>query len=303
MAHKTYFALLNLDYPPDHSIQLGQIITSPSEPWKRLSEPLPISEKDIQCTRKTDWGTELHRERERRAGIWASFVGMILGIGGDAVVTWSHEKSEIFQFDELETTFFEPDLEYVQQSVLGSGRENVAEWIKQNHRRSVYMVTGLKVARGAKHLRAEAKGVDFDLKPGVDATPFSGVPISAGPMVGGGRKKGESLWFSGSDDFVFAYRLRRIIIKRQAVSKSKEFFKGATVAHEDDDAAIKSGEAVALPRTSSTDEMEIHSVEQSRTDYGSGGYHLDGFKSSKVRDDEDEEECLLQVCVKTLREH
>jgi len=289
MAQKTYFALSSFDHPPDHTIQLGQLITQPSTPWARLASPLPISESAIASTVKQDWGTELRRDREQRVGIWAQFAAMILGVGADAVVSWSQQHTDVFQFEELETQFFEPELEYVQASVAG-----VAKWVKANPRKSVYMVTGVKIARGAQHLTAHAKGIDFDFKPGVDAMPFVGVPISGGPLVGAGRKRGEMTWFSDSSDFVFAYRLRRIIIKRQGVGKSKEFIKGATVMDADGNLAPVSGMSPLKPRDLNED-MEIVSVENSQHDYGSNGYQLDGYSSQPARDELDDEECILQI--------
>jgi hypothetical protein len=296
--HKTYFALTNFDYPPDSLIRLGQIITSPSTPWKSLADPLPIPKSAIQASIKTDWGTEVYREHDQRMGIWAQFAAMICGVGGDAVVGWSRKNEEMFQFKELATTFFEPDPEYVEASVVGEERQQVAEWVRQNPRKSLYMIAGVKVARGAQHLQARVRGVDFEVKPGVDATPFTGVPVGGGVLAGMGREKGERTWFSGSSDFVYAYRLRRIIVKRQAVSKTREYVRGATVAHEDDDNA--SGEHLEMPTlqgqdASSMEAVEIQSIEQSGRDYGSGGYELEDFLPFKVIDEQDEEACLLQV--------
>jgi hypothetical protein len=296
MAHKTYFAMPSLDYPPDYAIRIGQVITSPSEPWKPLAPPLPIPESFLQRTLKKDWGSEVFREREQRLGVWAQFAAMICGVGADAVVAWSRKNVEAFQFDELETTFFEPDLEYVQASVVGPERGSVADWVKDNRGKSVYMVTGVKVARGAQHLRVNSRGVDVDLKPGVDATPFIGLPLSGGPQVGAGRSKGNVTWFSDSSDFVFAYRLRRIIIKRRAVSKSEDYIKRATVAFEGRETSDAREDAMSVPtEVDSTTESDIQSIDHSRNDYGSGGYHLNGFVGVEVRDEHDGEECLLQV--------
>jgi hypothetical protein len=295
MAQKTYFAVPNLDHPPNHLITLGQIITSPSQPWLRLAPPLPIAPNSIAMTVKADWGTQLHRSREHRVGIWAQFAAMILGVGADAEVAFLKKESEIFQFDELQTSFFEPDDAYVEASVVV--KEEVAEWVKKNPRKSVYMVTGIKVASGAAHLCARAKGVDVELRPGVDATPFSGVPVSGGVLAGVGREKGENTWFSGSSDFVFAYRLRRIIVKRQAVSKNRDYVKGATVAH-DEGKGSSAAVVHEMPTTRDEDAMEevdIESVEQSHDDFGSGGYPVDQFESRMVRDEQDDEDCLLQM--------
>ena len=295
MSQKTYFALHSLDHPPDHLISLGQIITTPAHPWKRLASPLPIPKEAIATTIKNDWGTEVLRNREHRIGIWAQFAALILGIGADAVVSFSKRDSELFQFDELETSFFEPDVTYVERSVVRN--EAVAEWVKKNPRKSVYMVTGLKIARGAAHLRAKKKTIDTEVKPVVDTAPFSGVPVETGVLAGLGRGEKNRLWFSGGSDFVFAYRLRRIIIKRQAVSKSKDYVKGATVAHDEGEVS-----STTVPYDMSTpvnaimtENMDIESVEQSQEDYGSGGYPVDGFDTTVVRDDQDGEECLLQV--------
>lgn len=299
MAQKTYFAMPSHDYEPDRSIRLGQIITSPTEPWNRLADPLPVPRELVQTSRKEDWGTEVHKLREHRIGIWAQFAAMILGVGADLVVEWSKNNADVFQFSELVTTFFEPDADFVKRSVLGEGCERVTEWAKKKRGKPLYMVTGIKVARGAQHMRSRIKGVDVEFKPGVEATPFIGVPISGGLLVGGGKSKGEAVWYSDSSDFVFAYRLRRIIIKKQTVATNKSFVKGATVAHLDHDveetvAEGKRAEKRVKLENDVDEEVEIQSVEHSRSDFGSGGYHLDGFFSVKVIDEEDDQGCLLQ---------
>ncbi|KAF2728899.1 hypothetical protein EJ04DRAFT_397805, partial [Polyplosphaeria fusca] len=142
MAHKTYFAVPNFDYPPYADIELGQIITSPGEPWRRLSAPLDIPEKALRRMRKFDWGTEMSREREQRVGIWAQFAAMIVGVGADAVFAWTQKNAEVLQCDELETTFFDPDAEYVTASIMGEERAEVAQWLRANGGKSVYMITG-----------------------------------------------------------------------------------------------------------------------------------------------------------------
>lgn len=119
-AQKTYFVLPNFDYPPGRLIQLGQIITSPSKPWERLSEALPVPKETVQTSLKTDWGTEIYRAKEQRVGIWAQFAALMLGIGGDAIVAWSQKNAETFQFDELETSFFEPEKGYVEVGIIFS---------------------------------------------------------------------------------------------------------------------------------------------------------------------------------------
>ena len=233
---------------------------------------------------------------EQRIGVWAQFAAMILGIGADAIVSWSRDKAEVFQFDELETAFFNPGPEYVQDSVVGPERTAVSEWVKKNRGKPVYMITGVKIARGAQHLRSRMRGVDFEFKPGVDATPFVGVPVSGGPLVGAARTKGDATWFSNSSDFVFAYRLRRIIIKRQLVTKEKDYVKGAVVLHQGHEKDDSTTHGIPVPRKiENDDDMLIQSVDHSRNDYGSSGYHLDGFHSVEVRDEHDDEDCLLQI--------
>lgn len=159
MSKKSYFALHSLDHPPNHLISLGQVITTPSRPWTRLTPPLSIPSEAIVSTTKNDWGTEVLRDRERRIGIWAQFAALILGVGADAVVSFSKRGMELFQFDELETSFFELDVEHVERRVVNN--EVVAEW--------------------------------------VNTAPFTGVPVKVEILAGSRGGTGEKTWFSGHD--------------------------------------------------------------------------------------------------------
>ncbi|KAF1833956.1 hypothetical protein BDW02DRAFT_598570 [Decorospora gaudefroyi] len=225
----TYFEMPNFNTPPDSLVRLGQIIHDYKDPTDVVCPPpadlprqhLPKVYTNIQ----KEWQSTKKRLRSYSVGVWAHFLASVLGVGGDVSLLLEREKGEILKFDQLETHLIEPDLEYVRAAMASSE----AVRFYQNHPHSpAFMVTGIKIARGAaiEHLRSVKYGVEGSV--GADLTAITGAPITLGPQGSLLQNNTTSLSFSGSSDFVFAYRLRRITKGRSlAVSGSKNYIKGA----------------------------------------------------------------------------
>jgi hypothetical protein len=144
-------------------------------------------------------------------------------------------------------------------------------------------------------LSRKVNELKMDVKVELDPGMFSGAPgilPSGGPQAGIERKREESTSYKGSTDFVFAYRLRRIIVKRR-IAVSKAFVHGATVVHLEPN----STESVTPPPDAEQEkeDVEILSVGLAAKDYGSGAYDIEGFTSVMARDEDDDETCLVQV--------
>lgn len=105
--------------------------------------------------------------------------------------------------------------------------------------------------------------------------------------------------FTGSSDFVYAFRVRRIIVKWKTLElRDKLYVKGASVLHaeetDQDDAPANSTVKTSIPV-----EREISSVLLDDEDFGSDEYPPAGFMSLAVKDDEDQEICSLVIQNKT----
>ena len=115
--------------------------------------------------------------------------------------------------------------------------------VLDNYRMPIYMITGVKIARGATVNMIKEHEVGGKMHLGVHGAP-AGVPGAVGPKVAISSKKTEGPSFRDSSDFVFAYRLREIFYQKGQV-KHKEYNKGAlyTSSGEEEELPMKPGEA------------------------------------------------------------
>ena len=222
---KTYFLAPNFDYPPSSNISLGRIWTDPSDPGTCINPdgPLPFpSNMQVQHGHKTDWRNKTGGQHKGVIGIWARFL-QVVGIDAEASVTWQNSNGDTYEFKRLDTEFIDPTTEFYTQSVLAP---SVAEYIiETKFKKSIYMITGVKIARGADVEQARSKEAGTHLKAGVDGT-TAGSPVAVGPEVTISSSNSETTSSKGSSDFVFAYRLREIYYSKGKV-KHREHNKGA----------------------------------------------------------------------------
>lgn len=163
---------------------------------------------------------------------------------------------------------------YLEQTVLGD--PSVLAYLRASRlgRNSIYMITGVKIVRGAQVKETIERGFGGDTEVGVDAT-MVGVPVSVGPKLEASKENKREISFSGSSDFVFAYRLRKIRYREGKPLKQDEYVNGALLGRDEE-----LGLGDAFP------EFDIDMVEEDlSTDEGS--------RVDAVVDDDDEE-C---VCV------
>ena len=107
----------------------------------------------------------------------------------------------------METHFFEPDNEYINALVHDT---DVNQILSESKLRSVYVITGIKIARGASCARGASSANDTALQLLVDTTTFTGAPVSTGLQFGVRISKKETETWGSSSDFVWAVRYRRI---------------------------------------------------------------------------------------------
>lgn len=210
---KTYFLPPTWDYPPSGPIKLGAIIITPSRANipLNLSSIIPIPPASlIAATSKHNW--EWHREktREGKVGIWTRFLQVVLGIEADVGMNWNIVNDEVYKFERMESQSFTPEEAYVTEALKAPSIMRFLE--KSSFKKPVYMVTGIRVAYGAKVKSVFKRGYGGQAKIGVDGT-GSGVPVSIGPELEVQNSNKTGTEFDGGSDFVFAFQLTRISFK------------------------------------------------------------------------------------------
>lgn len=112
------------------------------------------------------------------------------------------------------TETFTPTQDFVQACIDTS--EAARDYVKHSRfRKHLYMVTSVKVAKGAsvKTLVTKCRGTEAGVV--VDGTLVGGAPVSVGPSFGSGWGRSEGGSFEdASSDFVFAFGLHRVVVKK-----------------------------------------------------------------------------------------
>ncbi|KAK1755456.1 hypothetical protein QBC47DRAFT_189674 [Echria macrotheca] len=230
---KTYFFLPTWDTPPPPTglLRLGTLLMSPSDPTTPLSAGIPSATPSdfppVFETRKTSVTYSTATRRSGTVALFASFLSIITGVGADIAVSHSSSSSLDFWFRELDTIEFEPTLEFLQHAVA-TAPAAVEYATKSRFRKRLYIVTGLKIARGAQMRTAGARANAVVAGINVDGTAVAGVPLGGGFKVSPGWGSDETGGFGGSDDFVFAFRVKKLRVSKDgAVLSQSHYTRGA----------------------------------------------------------------------------
>jgi hypothetical protein len=221
---KFYFLASTTDSPVNGPIFLGGILTHPKDADMLLNAiPLPIDSTlmPIYTVEADAQSFTFEKNCSLTSSIWASFLTMILGIGGDLESNISNQDSEKWTIKKLKTISFNPTPEYIKQSLESSAVKRFitedANWLKSSQ---VYMITGLKLAYGASSVITYAKSKGFNLSLGLDATSL-GVPVEGGPKFGTTHDVRVEQSVGERTPFVLAYRIRKIIASSSGEFKDK----------------------------------------------------------------------------------
>lgn len=134
--------------------------------------------------------------------------------------------TSLFTFDTLETIQFIPSPEFTRICITNPAVKRFLE--KSRYRKPVYIITGIKTARGAKAKTTSTRSGSIGLKVGTDGS-LSGTPISLGPSVNEQKASKQSAGWESGSDFVFAFRVRKVLVKKKAgtVKLEEDYAKGA----------------------------------------------------------------------------
>ncbi|KAF2196219.1 hypothetical protein GQ43DRAFT_485133 [Delitschia confertaspora ATCC 74209] len=287
---KTYFLLPTTDHAPStpsspSTILLGAIISSPHTPYQPISppyEPLP----PIHKAWKTNYTFSLQKSTSGSFGLCGAFLAQLGSpLSASAAGTASRYDDQEWCIKKLETEFIQPDATYVESSVLGV--EAVKRFLEEKKRfgmpKPVYMVTGIKIARGASLGRMKKRVFGAEGEVMVDGTMIKGVPFSAGPKGSMERATKEEESFEDCSDFIFAYRLQKIFVQWRSKKVESEQVTGGQLVGLDDE--VDSAEE---EESDDDEDQEISMVKLEDWDFGSD-YKPAQFTSAVVKDEEGEE--------------
>jgi hypothetical protein len=206
-AVKTYILAPNFSYHPNTSICMGDIVEYPDDPTKPLSS---VPESELKPTESHfDYDNELSNQsgKSLRGSIWANFLETATAKVGGSTADELLTKHTVRR---LETIYF----------VKQPTDEEAAERVKEKkvkaaanagllRKKPVFMITGLKIARGFK-LSATLSS-DRDVNAGFEALITSDVGIGADVDLS--RHKKEEQKHRTEQDIIFAYQLHIITHK------------------------------------------------------------------------------------------
>ncbi|KAH0490781.1 hypothetical protein TgHK011_002233 [Trichoderma gracile] len=227
----TYLVAPNWTYLPGGSIALGNIVFDPFRPQHVLSKqtkPLPETETAMEY----NWKLETEKLRSVNVGIWTRMFDQ-LRVKLRPMRNRS-QKMTIYM-KALETVYFKelPSKAEIQERV---NEEEIRSILHRDSifRYPVYMVTGIKIARGFQLVHEGFEQYMF----GVNATGIAAPQLTAGAGVGMSSRTTRSDEFLSGNAIIFAYQLMIIKPKgwgeRMTYNLSDFHHKAALLVDDDD---------------------------------------------------------------------
>lgn len=198
--------------PPDGYLTLGSILKNldvdgVAHPLN-LNAAIEVPAEDVFPRRvpdsKTGFTRTLKELRAVETSIWAKIFSL-QGLGGIFNFLYKRTDDESLTVEDIQTRYFSPGEEYMTKSLE---LPNVASFVSVTRKKlPVYMVTGLKVAVGAKLSKVESK--TKIVKGEVGASDPHGI-ASGGGSVGYTSEDTSAMGFNGSTPFILGIRVRKI---------------------------------------------------------------------------------------------
>jgi hypothetical protein len=146
-------------------------------------------------------------------GIWAS--ADLLPVQGNNGAQRQSTSAASWNFAQLESQIFTPRLDYVAEALKSQTVVDQIKRSKFNFRKRLYMVVGVRIARGAGKSAQTSRSFGLSAGIGIDPAFLGGLPITAGVEGSFDRSAAQTESFQGSSDFVYAYRLFEIYYGKQ----------------------------------------------------------------------------------------
>lgn len=225
---KTYFLCPVSEFihpPPDGPLFLGSIIRSTSTPQSPLNRATAVPVDDENpAVLETDWKKTISAATGAGAGVYAQF----LQLGPEVEIGHSTKNANVFAFDTVTTLSFEPTPQYITEAI---NVPTIQTWLREPKQRfnpsvSLFLVTGMKLVKGARIKYSTSKSTTAITNLGVDVGPLS--TVNAGAKGHWKRTNNDETDFNRESEFVFAFRVKRLRFGRKL--KAEEYNKGAFLA-------------------------------------------------------------------------
>lgn len=260
-----YHIAPNFSIPPVEmggTLELGSIIASVASADDPLNEDchVRIPPAKLFCGHQRGFTTTKSRMTSGEYGVWAKLVG-VDGVGGE--LSWAPERSaeDVYSIRNVDTIYFNPSLEYMEESM---NQDDVKDHVVGSGYDPVYMVTGLKTARGPSVRMSKSKKLKGTVELGLHEP--GGLPIELGPKFNISKEKRQEMGFEDSTDFIIGIRVKKLMYKKHWLTRAKgallakEHYKGATMV--DDDVVKKpSDEVVDLGDDDTDDQIQVETEE------------------------------------------
>jgi len=237
---KSYFLATDLSLPPDGPLRLGSILSRPSDGLSILNRDnyIPVPDQDVSPpVIQTNFRSISRSTDSSGMSLWAKFLQVqgLAGVDNSTIVKTG------FSCKELATLSFFPKDDYVKEAVDSAPVQKYLSGGLLS--RPVYLVTGLKIARGVQQEVSRSKHSEIGGRVAVDIGNVTlGVPVGNEVSVAGlealsGSKAGQRMLLGGSSDFIFAYRVRKITFRKR---KQTEDEGAAFRLHQPDNEVMRS---------------------------------------------------------------
>ncbi|KAJ0325523.1 hypothetical protein COL5a_007332 [Colletotrichum fioriniae] len=186
--------------------------------------------------------------RETRASIregsfdaWVKILGC-LGVGstgGSATVAGSRDDENTVSCEEIVTTYFDPDDSFLDRSFATEPIRHHLER-SRNWTATLYMVTGIKVAKGLEYNRSNNAQGQIGAQAAIDGTHSGVAEASVGANLSG--ENDHSLDFAVAGDIIIGFRVNKFrCVRRFGLGKNDRKIKddgvltGSMMANDNDD--------------------------------------------------------------------
>lgn len=248
-----YHIAPNFTIPPIEAggvLTLGSIIAGIGSADEPLNDNcrLRIPQEQLFCSHQSGFTATRSRMTSGEYGVWAKIAG-VDGVGGE--LSWAPERTaeDVYRFRSIDTIYFNPSQKYLEESMK---QDDVHDYIVGSGFDPVYVVTGLKTARGPAVRMFRSKSRNAKVEMGVQGP--TGLPIELGPRFNISREARQEMGFEDSTDFIVGIRVRKVMYKKHWLTRAPgtfaaaEYNKGATMV--DEDFVEDEGEIVDLGDTS-----------------------------------------------------
>ncbi|RFU75779.1 major facilitator superfamily mfs-1 [Trichoderma arundinaceum] len=242
-----YHIAPNFYIPPVEAggnLQLGSLIASVAEADGPVNTDchLHIPQTSLFCSHQKGFNMTRSCMKKGEYGLWVKLLGAD-GVGGE--LSWAPERSDedVYHFRGIDTIYFKPSQAYMEESM---NKDAVKEHLVGSGDDHVYMVTGLKTARGPSVKMSKSHKNTFVGELGVHEP--GGLPIEFGPRFNASKEVRQEQGFEDSTDFIIGIRINKLMYKKHWLTRApqglhtKEYNKGATMVG--DEAMTRGAEEV-----------------------------------------------------------